>query len=97
MYKFGIAVISTMDREIQNYMEHTTHPTMFKLIPDVNRRGVAPTRNRAIKALYDAGCEYIVLFDDDCYPIRDGWQDLLLRAHKASGCISEWKASTLEP
>lgn len=85
MAKFGIGVISTMERSLKDYMEHISHPTTFELVPDVNRRGVAPTRNRALKALYDAGCEYIVLFDDDCYPVEEGWQDFLLRAHRSSG------------
>ncbi len=85
MLKFGIGVISTMDRPLKDYLVHTTQPTQFELVSDINRRGVAPTRNRALRALYDAGCDYIVLFDDDCYPVEEGWQDFLLRAHHSSG------------
>ena len=38
---------------------------------DGDRRGVAYRKNECLRALKD--CDYIFLFDDDCFPIKDGW------------------------
>ncbi len=35
--------------------------------------GIARAKNAAIEALYDAGCQHIFLFDDDCYPLVEEW------------------------
>lgn len=50
---------------------------------DYQRKGVAGNKNQCLKALAD--CDYIVLFDDDCYPIKDGWLNFLIDAHKQTG------------
>lgn len=44
--------------------EHST----FKFRHNV---GIARSKNKCIDLLYD--CDYIFLFDDDCYPIKDKW------------------------
>jgi len=38
---------------------------------DEDRRGVAFRKNECLRSLKN--CDYIFLFDDDCYPIKDGW------------------------
>ncbi len=43
---------------------------------DKDRRGVACRKNECLRALKD--CDHIFLFDDDCYPINDGWIDLFI-------------------
>lgn len=35
------------------------------------RKGVAYRKNECLRALKD--CDYVFLFDDDCFPIKDGW------------------------
>lgn len=47
------------------------------------RKGIAYRKNECLKALKD--CDYIFLFDDDCFPIRNGWTDFFIDAHNASG------------
>ena len=42
---------------------------------DEAMRGPAYARNQVLKQLMDAGCDFIFLFDDDCYPIMDGWAE----------------------
>lgn len=44
---------------------------------DADRKGVAFRKNECLRALKD--CDYIFLFDDDCYPIKDGWIDFFVR------------------
>lgn len=47
---------------------------------DEDRQGVAKRKNECFKELMD--CDYIVLFDDDCYPIKEGWERLLIESSK---------------
>lgn len=47
-----------------------------------DRKGIAYRSNECLKALKD--CDYIFLFNDDCFPIKDGWAEFFIEAHKAS-------------
>jgi len=38
---------------------------------DEDRKGIAARKNECLRALKD--CDYVFLFDDDCYPIKAGW------------------------
>ena len=38
---------------------------------DEDRKGIAFRKNECLRALKD--CDYVFLFDDDCYPIQAGW------------------------
>ena len=48
-----------------------------------DRKGIAYRKNECLIAL--KGCDYIFLFDDDCFPIKEGWADYFINASKASG------------
>lgn len=100
---FGIGVITTGDRQLsETYGTLTDRESIVHVVFDVSRRGPGWARNQAIHTLYDAKCEYIALFDDDCYPIRPDWQTyvvdgmtrhgihaLTLRNHKNSMVIDK--------
>lgn len=43
---------------------------------DEDRRGVAYRKNECLRALKD--CDYVFLFDDDCFPIKDGWVEFFI-------------------
>ena len=45
---------------------------------DEDRKGVAARKNECLRALKD--CDHIFLFDDDCYPIKDGWIDFFINS-----------------
>ena len=47
------------------------------------RKGIAYRKNECLRALQD--CDYVFLFDDDCFPIKKGWSEFFIEAHKASG------------
>lgn len=36
--------------------------------------GIAKAKNKCLELAYDWGAEHIFLFDDDIYPIKDGWE-----------------------
>lgn len=44
---------------------------------DEDRRGVAYRKNECLRALKD--CDYVFLFDDDCFPIKDGWVEWFIK------------------
>lgn len=50
---------------------------------DEDRRGIALRKNECLHHLQD--CDYIFLFDDDCYPIKKGWEQFVIKAHQDSG------------
>jgi glycosyltransferase involved in cell wall biosynthesis len=50
---------------------------------DYQRKGVAGNKNQCLNALRD--CDYLFLFDDDCFPIQQGWCEFLINAHKETG------------
>lgn len=48
------------------------------------RMGVAESKNLCLSKLKK--CDFIVLFDDDCFPKQIGWEKLLIDKHLISGC-----------
>lgn len=50
---------------------------------DADRRGIALRKNECLHHLQD--CDYIFLFDDDCYPVKKGWEQFVIKAHQESG------------
>lgn len=91
MPKVGIGVITVQKRELHpNLLNYISQPTHLYIYTDHERRGPAYGRNECIKNLYDAGCEYIFLFDDDTYPRMEEWQDYMIECHEKTGyhCFS---------
>ena len=56
---------------------------VYEYDDEVARKGIAYGKNQCLKALKDY--QYIFLFDDDCFPVREGWVEFFIRAHKESG------------
>lgn len=50
---------------------------------DYQRKGVAGNKNQCLNALRD--CDYLFLFDDDCFPIQQGWCEFVIDAHRETG------------
>lgn len=60
-------------------------PAYSRLINcDVNNT-VASDKNWLIWNLYEVGMEYLFIFDSDCFPIKEGWADFFINAHKKTG------------
>ena len=60
--------------------KHTNMDNVLIYIADdsLERKGVAFRKNECLRALKD--CDYVFLFDDDCYPIKDGWVDFFIES-----------------
>lgn len=50
---------------------------------EVDRKGIAYGKNQCLKTLKDS--DFIFLFDDDCFPIAEGFVEFFIQAHKESG------------
>lgn len=48
-----------------------------------DRKGIAYLKSECLRALKD--CDYIFLFDDDCFPIKSGWADFFINASRLTG------------
>lgn len=79
MSKIGIGITTTKNRNINNnFFKYITQNIQFYINVDNKMEGVSKGRNNCIKNLYENGCDYIFLFDDDCYPIMYGWEQYFI-------------------
>lgn len=51
-----------------------TAPEGVRVIRHDVSRGIVAAKNASLEALIYAGCEHIFLWDDDAWPIADGWE-----------------------
>ena len=78
--------ITTCDRSeclkscIENIGKHTDMSGVTIYVADDSNeyKGVAYRKNECLRALKD--CDYIFLFDDDCYPIKSDWVDYFIKS-----------------
>lgn len=53
---------------------------------DEDRKGIAFRSNECLSVLTALkGSDYIFLFNDDCFPIKEGWVDFFISAYQSSG------------
>ena len=82
--KIGIGVTTTPNRKgyVDKWLEcfNKVKPKGYHLHihDDVHYRGVAYSKNQNLKTL--KGCEHFFLFDDDCYPIKQGWAEYFIES-----------------
>jgi len=73
----------TEDEEIKVANKMVAEKFGFEYKHDGTRKGVAKNKNLCLSSLRD--CDYIFLFDDDCYPLKAGWAEYVIKCHKESG------------
>lgn len=84
--KIGISVITAGNRKLKDYLLHSeNHEVVFHVQVDSEKLGPGHMRNKALRKLYDEGCDIMVVFDDDCYPIKEGWIDYLAFCYEKTG------------
>jgi hypothetical protein len=88
--KIGIGVTTykrkdILDITLMNIYKTTNRPFSLYVAEDtdLDRRGISYRKNECLVNLKD--CDYIFLFDDDCYPKKENWVDFFVQAHKISG------------
>lgn len=89
MAYIGIGITTTPNRvahlklclkQMEQYLPD--HARIF-INNDTTGEGIAKSKNHCLKALRD--CDYIFLFDDDCFPVAFGWADFFINAYLKSG------------
>lgn len=85
MPKIGIGYITYKRPEHIKFcieqVEKYTHGQDYKLYvhnDEINRGGIAYGKNMCLQNLSD--CDYVFLFDDDCFPIKEGWVDYFINS-----------------
>jgi hypothetical protein len=48
--------------------------------------GIAKAKNKCLELL--EGCDYLFLFDDDCYPTKKGWEKVYINSGLAHACYN---------
>lgn len=81
--KVGVGVITMGVRPLQDYK--LADGSLFRLHTDTERKGPSHARNQVLKALLDDGCDMLFVFDDDCYPTRQGWEAYFIQQHLKTG------------
>ena len=76
--KIGLAVTTTPNRKnvFQEWYNHYAKfcPELRLYIHnDIDYQGVGYSKNKCLNALYEAGCDYFFLFDDDCFIKHPGF------------------------
>lgn len=56
---------------------------MIFVADDIKRDGIAKQKNKCLQALKE--CDYVFLFDDDCFPIAEGWADAYISEYIRTG------------
>lgn len=86
--KIGIAVTTVPERKkilnktLKQIQKYLPEGAMLYVHEDKERKGIPQSKNACLRELYEAGCEYFFLFDDDCYPIAKYWHLPYLQAKK---------------
>lgn len=74
--KIGVGVITVGLRPLKDY-KLSADSELF-VFHDKEMKGPAYARNQCLRHLYDQGCDYIFLFDDDTYPTMDNWEEYFI-------------------
>lgn len=85
MSKIGIGVTTT---DPDKYISHMVKWNGLILF-NTDQVRIARDKNKLIKQLYALGCDYIVIFDDDCFPIKDGWAEFFIEASEKN-CVNHF-------
>lgn len=80
--KVGIGIITMGVREINPKMYEKSSYEIF-VYTDEDRRGPGYARNQCLK--HFDGYDHVFLFDDDAYPVRQGWEDFFIQEAQRAG------------
>jgi len=87
--RIGIGITSTPSRPahlelcLSQMNKYMPEDAMLFVAHDTNKMGVAHQKNKCLEALKE--CDYVFLFDDDCFPIENGWADAYISEYIRTG------------
>lgn len=87
-YSIGIGVTTTPNRSdyfkecLKNIHQYSDSAKLY-VHNDRDGKGVAYSKNMCLYNLQD--CDFIFLFDDDCYPIKHNWIEYMIETMQRTG------------
>jgi len=87
--RIGIGITTTQSRPahlelcLSQMNKYMPEDAMLFVAHDTNKMGVAHQKNKCLEALKE--CDYVFLFDDDCFPIENGWADAYISEYIRTG------------
>lgn len=91
--KIGIGIITYnrpkhLELCVSQIKKHTKGPYELVIWDDsLDRKGIAYGSNSLLHDLKD--CDYIFLFNDDCFPIKDNWTDYFINSGYKHSCYMD--------
>lgn len=83
-YKIGVGV--TTGDSAKGWLGYNFMPAdIWHLQANYDQISVANDKNSLIKNMYDDGVEYFFIFDDDCFPIKEGWEQFFIDGYIKTG------------
>jgi len=79
-YKFFVYNDTDNQEEKEKYYPVIEKYNFVNIEYGDNRLGIAKSKNKCLKFLHD--CEYVFLFDDDCFPKKIGWDQYYIDTYK---------------
>lgn len=94
----GIAITTTPQRQhtfdmcLENIRRTMPDDCVLYIHNDTEGIGVAKSKNNCIAYLMREGCDYLFLFDDDCWSIEKGWEKVFIDSglHYSCPTFSHW-------
>jgi glycosyltransferase involved in cell wall biosynthesis len=78
-----LIVVDDSDSDTQHLSEAVSNKHGFNYYHGGVRKGIAGAKNVCLRNLKD--CDFVFLFDDDCFPIQFGWDTYVINAHLKTG------------
>lgn len=100
--KVGIAITTTPSRKdifdicLENIKRTMPDDCVLYVHNDTEGLGVAKSKNNCISYLMHEGCDYLFLFDDDCWSLEKGFEQVFINSglHYSCPTFSHWKDGT---
>jgi hypothetical protein len=94
--KIGIAITTfkrpkTLKLALKQFDKHTPKMEGVEFVGHVQHfypgkhKSIAEVKNLCLKALMEQECDYLYLFDDDCFTVHDDWWKPFIEAHLRTG------------
>lgn len=78
----GPIIINDDGSDVYDHLKEYENNERITIIKNKNNLGISITKNKGIKALYDLGCDYIFLIDDDVEIIDKDFHLKYINAHE---------------
>lgn len=83
--KIGVGVTNSKFGDGWSGDDLVMESDIWEFTHNADQTTIANDKNKLIKQLYDAGCTHFFLFDDDTFPIKQGWEQFFINYSEQTG------------